>query len=148
MPSKTEIEKAGFSINAINNEQAIAYEKNFRDAFGVDNNASQLIPPGKVVTSIKTIKTDKLGFYVGKKALEDMLKKINDKGSDGLTIKFALDGSGNLELVARVMKFHNQVEGDFSHHIGRDVFSSITCPDCEPQPWKIPPPKSPLGYIL
>ena len=147
MPSKSEIKKAGFSINAISNPQADGYEKNFRDAFGIDDNASQLIPDGSVVTSNKAIKTDKLGFYVGKKALKDMLKKIEDKGGDGLTIKFVLDDNDNLELVARVIEFDSQDRGDFSHHIGRDVYSSVQCLNCEPQPWNIPPPKLPMGYF-
>jgi hypothetical protein len=146
MPSKSEIKKAGFSINAITNQQAEDYENNFRDAFGVDANATQLLN-GASATSKVEVKTDKLGFYVGVKALKDMLKKIDDKGGDGLSIRFALDGNDNIELISRIVEFDNQSRGDFSHRTGNDVYSSVWCRDCEPQPWKIPPPKSPLGRI-
>ncbi len=92
----------------------------------------------------KKVSKENTGFFLGVKALKNLVKEVENGGFDGLRVCFGQGDNDDLEIVAQPVKFDLSVEaGDYSDVISKKghYYTSVASIQPEPPVAKCPPLK-------
>lgn len=139
MALKADYEEAGLSLDTINQVKAAEYKENFRKAFGIEDIPLNFKELRNEYVKEKAIRINKLGLFISKNAIADILTNIGDS-ADGLKLSYCLDDNNNLELIGEIVKFSNDDEGNYKNTpTSEKVYYSVGPPQTQPPVLPIPP---------